>query len=215
MVIVLGLVVLFGVGQFFAFSNLNTANQNQPGQNGNNPATQVISYKPFAPSSSTPIKSGSCFAQSVAAPWNSGAWRCMVGNAISDPCFVIPGTSNLLCGTNPATNQTASQFILKPTKPLPTWVTPTGTISTTAAWLVELADGAICSPFTGTRPFTASGDVAVYSCSGSAPGELIFDDLNNANPAWTAKAGVLSTATSTFPPVMVASATIPVVTVWQ
>jgi hypothetical protein len=214
-VIVLVLVILFGVGQFFAGVNLNTSSQQT--QNGNNPqATQVVTdYVPVV-AAGTPIEKGSCFANSIAAPYRADAWRCTVGNAISDPCFAIPGaTSTLACGANPAGTDTSSTFVLQLTKPLPKPEMPSSTPSNWA-WLVELNDGTVCAPFTGTRPFTATGEVAIYSCNGALAGEnLIFGDLNNASTTWTAEVGSLSTATSTFPPMIVASATVPVFAVWQ
>jgi hypothetical protein len=233
-VIVLLLVLVFGVGQFFAGSNLNTVNQNSAqtttsstGQNtGEPPAptpTQVFVYSPSASiASSMPVESGSCFASSIAAPYRSDAWRCTVGNAISDPCFVIPQgatlstpPANLLCGANPTVINATSSFVLQLTKPLPSSTPAAGPTPSNWAWLVQLADGTVCSPFTGTRPFDASGDVAVYSCNGGPNESMIFGDLNNSLSVWTAEIGTLSTSTKTFPPVLVASATVPVASVWQ
>jgi hypothetical protein len=215
MVIVLFLVLLFGVGQFFAYSNLNTANQTA--QTGNQqPPTQVIPYVPPAPATSTPIEKGSCWTNSIAAPYRPDAWRCTVGNSISDPCFEIPNsTGTLACGADPAGTDTSSTFVLQLTKPLPPSELPTST-PTNWAWLVELGDGTVCSPFTGTRPFSATGEVATYACNGSLPGEdLIFGDLNDASATWTAEVGSLSNNTSTYPPAVAASATVPVFAVWQ
>ena len=214
MVIVLGLVVIFGVGQFFAFSNLNSANQASNGQQ----ATQVIYYVPPPMGTSTPVESGICFANSIAEPYRSDAWRCMVGNAISDPCFAIPGsTSTLACAQNPAESVDDAAFMLQLTKALPTAQTaPNTSSSATWGWLVELADGTLCSPFSGTRPFTAGGEVAEYACNGSQPGEdMIFGDLINTSSVWTAMVGSLSTGTKPFPPVIVSSTTVPVAAVWQ
>ncbi len=225
-VIVLVLVILFGVGQFFSGVNLNTTNQ--PAQNQNVPVpTQVIAYAPPLLATSTAVENGYCFANSVAAPYRTDAWRCMVGNAISDPCFTLSSASEtpanakpqLLCGINPAGLDSSSTFLLSLTKPLPKPEIPSSTPSNWA-WVVELSDGVICTPFTGTRPFSATGEVALYSCNGSLsgvrPGEdMIFGDLNNATTTWTAEVGSLSTATSTFPPAIIASATVPVFAVWQ
>lgn len=218
-VIVLVLVILFGVGQFFAYSNVSAPAPTTASSTSNPPAqtpTQVIAYMPTLSTSSTPIEKGSCFAGSVAAPYRSDAYRCTVGNAISDPCFIMPGEPGMLaCGVNPASTNTSSSFILQLTKALPSSATPSST-PPNWAWFVELKDGTICTPFTGTRPFTATGDVAVYSCNGSSVGEgLIFGDLNNSSSVWTAEVGALSTATSTFPPVMTTSSTVPVAAVWQ
>jgi hypothetical protein len=232
-VVVLLLVVLFGVGQFFAGINLNnTTNQQtdqsgQPSGSNTNPLpTQVIAYVPPAPASGTPVERGSCFADSIAAPYRADAWRCMIGNAISDPCFTMPsavqasGTPSslpqLLCGANPATADTSSTFVLQLTKKLPQSEMPSGTIPTNWAWVVQLNDGTICTPFTGTRPFSKTGEVATYSCNGAVSGEdLIFGDLNNSGDAWTAEVGSLSTSTATFPPSIAQSSTVPIFAVWQ
>ena len=207
-IIVFLMVVLFGVGQFFAGSlNVPAPSTNS----GQATPTQVIAYAPTVPASSTPVKRGSCFANSIAAPYRADAWRCTVGNAISDPCFAIAGGSNLLCGANPAIANPSSTFVLQLTKPLPNMATPSSTPSNWA-WDIQLANGTLCAPFTGTLPFTATGDIARYSCN---DGSLIFGDINNAGNIWMAEVGSLSTATSTFPPVIITSSTVPVSIVWQ
>ncbi|HVO28471.1 MAG TPA: hypothetical protein VMT81_00610 [Candidatus Paceibacterota bacterium] len=216
-IVVLLLVVLFGVGQFFAFSGPGAANN--PGNQTAEPPTEVVAYTPPLLASSTPVENGSCWTNSIAAPYRPDAWRCMVGNAISDPCFMLPGSSTTLaCGLDPAVTDESSAFVLRLTKPLPKPETPSSTPSNWA-WMVALVDGTTCTPFTGTRPFTASGDIAYYGCSGGTvpTGTLIFGELDNTSSSgiWTAELGVLSTATSTFPPAIVASATVPVATVWQ
>lgn len=229
-IIVLLLVIVFGVGQFFSYSNLNNnavnqqAGQNSSSATGNSAQSQptnVLTYLPPTPASSTPVKSGLCFAGSIAAPFRSDAYRCAVGNMLADPCFVIPGTDtsgaklpHLFCGANPAKLTATSTFVLTLTKSLPKQEVPSSTPSNWA-WLIELGDGTICAPFTGTRPFTATGEVAEYGCNNAAGGEgMILGDLNNANPTWTAEVGVFSTPTSTLP-VLLSSTTVPVATVWQ
>jgi hypothetical protein len=44
---------------------------------------------------------------------------------------------------------------------------------------------------------------------------MIFGDLNNSSSIWTAEIGTLSTSTKIFPPVLVASSSVPVASVWQ
>ena len=218
LVIVLVLVVAFGVGQFFAYSNLNTANPNVNG-NAVPPATQIVYYEPPALTISTPVVRGSCWTNSIAAPYRMDAWRCAVGNGISDPCFEMTGsTSTLYCGVNPAAPAASSSFVLKLTKPLPAPEVLPSSTPNNMVWLIELQGGTLCTPFTGTLPPVMEGSsTANYDC---APGSLgkevvIFGNLNTAESAWTANIGSLSTATSTFPPVIVSSATIPVAAVWE
>jgi len=223
MVIVLGLVLLFGVGQFFAFSNLNTANQGQNnGANGNanTPPTQVITYHPAAPLGAKTV-SGSCWTNSIAAPYRADAWRCMVGNSISDPCFALSNSSSgpqqVVCDVDPLGITASSTFVITVTKPLPPPTVPTSTHGAWG-WFVALEDGTLCAPFTGTRPFAKTGEVATFACEGPKPEEsLLFGDFNAAGPTWTAEVGSLSAATGTgaFPPAIVSSATVPVAAVWQ
>ncbi len=217
-IIVFFIVILFGVGQFFAFSNINSNTSQTPA--GETPAvaanpTQVVTFAASAPASSTPIENGTCFTNSIAAPYRSDAWRCTVGNAISDPCFQILGSKDLLCGINPAEGPYAtSTFVLHLTKALPATSTPV-TVPTNWAWAVQLADGTYCTPFTGTRPFTASGTIGYYACSSPNPGEsMIFGDLNSSSSVWMAEVGSLTMPTSTLPSVQY-SEMVPVSTVWQ
>jgi len=222
-IVVLVLVVLFGVGQFFsnpsainpAASNQTTSTSSQT--NPATPATHIIAYAATQPASSTPVESGSCWTNSIAAPFRADAWRCTVGNSISDPCFRIQNnTSSLLCNVNPTVAQATSTFLLKLTKPLPTPDVPSGVAPANWAWLVQLADGTLCTPFTGTLPITATGDAANYGC---APGPLgnnvmIFNGLSTSSSAWTAEIGTITEETSSLP-IMASSSTVPVVTVWQ
>jgi len=220
-IIVLVLVVLFGVGQFFASSNINApANQTTSTSTQTPPAvlyTQVIAYSPIQPAVSTPMESGSCWTNSIAAPFRADAWRCAVGNGISDPCFQIPGsTSTLLCGVNPTVANSTSTFVLKLTKPLSAPEVPPGTPPSNWAWLVQLADGTLCTPFTGTLPITATGDAANYGCAPGPLGKnvLIFGDLNASSSVWTAEVGTIAENSSSLP-TLASSSTMPVSIVWQ
>lgn len=211
---------MFGIGEFFAFSGTpqSTAPVVTPSVT---PATQtqVVAFSPSLPASTTPV-SGSCWTNSIAAPYRTDAWRCTIGNAIQDPCFGIASSTDLLCNANPAVPDSTSSIVLKLTSPLPSPAAIPGGVPPTWAWLVKLSDGTLCSPFTGTLPpVTLNDQTAGYSC---APGPLgnnlvIFGDLDNTNAQWTALVGDIAPSNSTSgPPVFVdASATVPVATVWQ
>lgn len=218
-IIVFFLVLLFGVGQFFARAPISGVNPSVTNAPAEAQATQVTRYTPPEPASSTPVARGSCWTNSIAAPYRADAWRCAVGNGIQDPCFEINGsTSTLLCGINPEDPASSSTFVLSLTKPLP----PPEAVSPEApsgmAWLIKLQDGTLCTPFTGTLPPVMEGEnTANYDC---APGPLgaetvIFGSLNSSTSVWTADIGSLSMATSTFPPAIVASSVVPVAAVWQ
>ncbi len=177
--------------------------------------TSVLHYTPPADVTSYATKDGSCFTNSIAAPYRVDAWRCMVGNEISDPCFQMQGSSDLLCLPDPTGVHVSSTFVLKLAKPLPKPATAQAGPDNWG-WFVKLSDGTICTPYTGTRPFSAEGDVADYSCDSSIPGEsMIFNGLNSSTTPWTAEVGSLPTSSPVYPPQLQSSTTVQVDTVWQ
>ncbi len=218
-VIVLILVIAFGIGQFFAVPVKAPGTPSGSGQSAPAaPATQVVVYEPSAWASSTPAEQGSCWTSSIAAPFRSDAWRCSVGNAISDPCFQIPGSAALLCGANPAVPSATSSFVLHLMKPLPKPEVPPGSVPADWAWLIQLADGTVCSPFTGTLPITQGGVAASYGCAPKTPGAeglLIFGDLNTSSSAWTAETGGIAPARPGELPAITNKTIMNVATVWQ
>ena len=218
-IIVFFLVLLFGVGQFFARAPIQNVNPQTPGAPIVPQATQVVHYAPPVPASSTPVVQGSCWTSSIAAPFRADAWRCAVGNGIQDPCFQIAGsTSTLLCGIEPENPASSSTFILSLVKPLPaSSANPVSPPGADWAWLVKLQDGTLCSPFEGTLPSAADGEVAIYGCAPRYKGDdrMIFGNFDTSSALWTAEVGTLSAATSTSPPPMAASSVIPVAAIWQ
>ena len=162
--------------------------------------TEVIAFKPAVPK--TPARAGNCWTSSIALP-RAGAWRCMIGNGIQDPCFetaVVSGA--VICGANPATVDPG--FLLKLTKPLP--APDLHPPATPSAWIVQLAIGqgqvpgpyampppkTYCSKFTGTMPFV-DGLAIPFSCweanveSQPKLGDTqigLLDDFKP-GPAWT------------------------------
>ncbi len=122
--------------------------------------TEVAVFQPAVPSG--PSRSGKCWTDSIAVS-RPGAWRCMVGNEIYDPCFSNSGlTSAVICDANPAKGSPG--FILKLTQPLPE---PSSRAPAhPRPWLVKLADGSTCEIQTGTIAFVAGLDIP-YGCSDS------------------------------------------------
>jgi hypothetical protein len=132
--------------------------------------TDVITYQPPVPIG--PLRDGSCWTSSIAVA-RAGAWRCMIGNAIEDPCFAAADVSDaMICGANPATSEAG--FLMRLTKPLPA----AGTAAQTASpWIVELAIGqgqvpgpyampppkTYCSRMTGTMA-VVDGMAVPFSC---------------------------------------------------
>ncbi len=75
-----------------------------------NGRTQVIVFTPTVPNA--PAREGYCWTSSIALH-RADAWRCMIGNAIEDPCFATPDVSDaVICRANPATSATPA-FLLR------------------------------------------------------------------------------------------------------
>ncbi|HHW09866.1 MAG TPA: hypothetical protein GXX29_07825 [Firmicutes bacterium] len=112
-------------------------------------ATEIRIYSP-AGFRALEIVEGRCWTGSLAAP-RQGAFRCMSGNAIYDPCFDM-GTDQVACpGGNPALNQ---GVLINLEEPLPgppdAWENPPD-LDDPVPWYVALAGGGECTVLTGTR----------------------------------------------------------------
>jgi len=119
--------------------------------------TSVVRFVPPIPSGD--VREGSCWTESIAVP-RAGAWRCTVGNAISDPCFAVPGSGQqLVCDADPALKRVG--FLLQLTKPLPH---PKRSDSKAEPWIFRLADNSICEAMTGTLS-PVNGEPARWSCA--------------------------------------------------
>ncbi len=119
--------------------------------------TSVIRFEPQVPSGDT--REGSCWTESIAVT-RPGAWRCSVGNAISDPCFTMAANHDqLVCDADPALKREG--FVLKLTKPLPK---PSSSELKVEPWVFRLADNSICEAMTGTLP-AVNGEPARWSCA--------------------------------------------------
>ena len=120
--------------------------------------TKIIRFAPKVPSGDT--QEGSCWTESIAAP-RAGAWRCSVGNAISDPCFTVAGNrQQLVCGADPALK--TDGFPLKLTQPLPK--SSPARDRKAEPWIFQLSDGSICEAMTGTLS-PVNGEPARWTCA--------------------------------------------------
>ncbi len=160
--------------------------------------THIVTFLPAAVPPRAQRVSGSCWTHSIAAPARPDAWRCTLGNRIEDPCFEIAGESDLLCGANPADPAQAHPLALALTLPLPHEPAPPGIAP--QPWLLELADGAVCRPFTGTRPPGPAGRIGTYACS---DGSTVFGPLEppQSNGIWLAEVGRVATSAAGPPQV--------------
>lgn len=151
-----------------------------PAQSG----TQVISYAPWAGAgrltsgiSAAATQSGSCFTTSSATT-AAGAYRCLVGNTLYDPCFAdaASGAGQVAC-PNPANPD--SVVVIKLTAALPAPATAAG--SPAFPWLLVLANGQHCQTITGTGS-TLGGKSEVYGC----PDGGIYGQPDRSAATWTA-----------------------------
>ena len=191
---------------------LNSNTANAPQQQSTNQATTtiVIRYTPPA-TLPTQTEQGSCWTNSIAAPYRADAWRCTVGNAIQDPCFETNTKGTLICGVDPTQGKEGFQLTL--TKPLPPSDVPQQK-PTNWAWAVALQNGTFCNPFTGTRPFI-DGQAGYYGCSGfsATSSTMLMGDLNNTTPLWTAAQATIQKNGTQWS--IAASSTAIIQTVWQ
>jgi len=129
--------------------------------------TKVINFQPSEVLPST-IMSGNCLTNSVAQPYRTDAFRCMVENSIYDPCFTTNQEGFVFCQMNPLQPES---FLIKLVKPLPV-LENLAQKQNNWAWFVKLKDGTYCSPYTGTRPFV-DDKIAYYGCISAVEGETV------------------------------------------
>jgi hypothetical protein len=155
-----------------------------PAQSGAPSGTQVISYAPWAGAgrlasgiSAAATQSGSCFTTSSATT-ASGAYRCIVGNSLYDPCFAdaASGAGQVAC-PNPANPD--SVVIIKLTAALP--APATAASSPVFPWLLVLANGQRCETITGTGA-VLGGKNEVYGCQGGG----VYGQPDRSTATWTA-----------------------------
>lgn len=138
-------------------------------------ATLIIPFLPGVPEES---RDGLCLTQSSAIP-ESFAWRCMVESddpdeiSMFDPCLIAGDGQTVVCGANPLTGDPGFQVNLIAPRPDPDEVATTDVDGEDKAWLVQLADGAICRFAPGVAS-TINGERANYTCSDSS---ILLGDL--------------------------------------
>jgi hypothetical protein len=124
------------------------------------PRTEVIIFSPLT-SANAAMEGGHCWTESIAVS-RPGAWRCMRGNSIYDPCFEVASRKNeVVCGANPVRHKKGFPLML--TQPLPSRKSRN---LVPEPWLIELADGSVCEAATGTMALIDNEPVR-YPCDTS------------------------------------------------
>ena len=173
--------------------------------------TRVTTYVPVIPAGRA--VAGACWTRSIAAPTRPDAYRCMTGNSIYDPCFVPKRSNVAVCDVDPVTN--GRGFALRLTEPLPNEPVFTGRAQ---PWLVEVADGEVCIPLTGTHE-AIDGQTILYECSESRAlrnaGSLsgLIDGSFTAGTVWRARRAVYQEASHMGKPTGTVT-TVPLAAVW-
>jgi len=135
--------------------------------------TEFVRFRPEIPDE---IRSGACMTGSnIVAAVN--AFRCSVDNVVYDPCFLAADNTTVVCGADPALG--GAGFVLQLTQPLPAVSLEGRTFP--AAWLFQLASGAICRYSEG-QSITVAGQRIQYLCSDLT--QLLGDIDTTASP-WT------------------------------
>jgi hypothetical protein len=138
--------------------------------------TEVINYLPEVPATS---QDGSCWTHSIAVSGSPFAWRCMVGNAISDPCLTAIDGETIVCGVP----DPANEFAINLTEPLPDEDVSDQPVR---PWQFELEGGATCGALTGTLP-PVEEDI-YFGCTQDL---YIIGDLQQEGATWYATTGML------------------------
>ena len=168
--------------------------------------TEIVTYAPPAPTGET--KAGACWTSSLSV-WRDSAWRCSVGNQVFDPCFTLQAGKSVVCGASPTADQPA--FTLTLTQPLPAANVPHD--NGTHAWVLKLADGAVCAYATGATT-AIEGKRLNYLCAGADPKQPtgILGDPQ-AGLIWRVQKVVIADAANG--PEVRQSALVDVVTAWR
>jgi hypothetical protein len=124
------------------------------------PATLTIVFQP-ATMRVTSTASGNCWTSSIASR-RRDAYRCMSGNTIHDPCFTLDA-ARVAC---PDMLRPSSGLRLSLTQALP----PPQNDNVRNVWMMEFANGVVCSIGTGTvisgYPFYCTGN---WVCAAPQP----------------------------------------------
>jgi len=173
------------------------------------PPTKVVHFVPAVPPSSPGVP-GDCWTTSIAAGFRADAYRCRTGNAIHDPCFVVPHAARVVCDVDP--RNAAGGQVLDLTAPLPAADGPP--TADHLAWFFALADGTTCAPLTGTRR-EIDGTMEIYACRFGVAGEAdaALGDLDATGPVWTIRLALLNKKVD--PPTIKSLIVTAVATVWQ
>ncbi len=146
-------------------------------------ATTII---PFLPGVPAETRNGVCLTRSINVP-TSFAWRCMIETdkteeAVTtfDPCLIAADGQTLVCGVDPIAGDPGFQVnLLEPLTEVNEDLPDVSSDSNIRGWLVQLADGTICTFVLGVST-SIDEKQANYTCS---DGSILVGDLQS-GPVW-------------------------------
>ena len=140
------------------------------------PAPEVRTFSPYAATGTLAVPvadqhPGSCWTGSIAVPV-AGAYRCIAGDQIYDPCFAATGQGavhSVACVSDPWSRA----HVITLTGALPK-ITPAPDLR--PFWALELANGARCVAVTGTVARVDDIDLGYVCGAGNGAGVVVDDD---------------------------------------
>jgi len=138
-------------------------------------APQVRTFSPYAATGTLEVPvadqhPGSCWTGSIAVPV-AGAYRCIAGNQIYDPCFApvsVSAVDSVACVADPW----SAAHVVTLTSALPK-ITPAP--DRRPFWALELVNGARCVAVTGTVARVDGVDLG-YVCGAANGAGIVVDD---------------------------------------
>lgn len=184
----MGVAAVFGVAAAVTVALAGCTSASSPAPAGQpssaSAATLVTKFTPYSSAGAltAPVAargSGHCWTGSIVVPV-AGAYRCLVGNDIADPCFAPPRSSTpatVACLPDPW----SGARVITLTEALP-GTRPIGNAG--RPWAVQLANGARCVASTGTVA-RVHGVSLILLCTG----ETAAGGLDTTNPTWRVQYG--------------------------
>lgn len=173
--------------------------------------TEIVIYQPHR-DGATQYKTvaGDCWGGSEVAN-RTDAYRCISGNQISDPCFVLPDERLLICGVDIATG--TGGFLLQPEKELPEGKLWPNNIQ---GWAIQfqLGSGEICGFVGGATGVNAQNQRLNYDCGSSDLSTVVYGDLV-VGTVWKANVSKIKPDASANGWKTISTKTVDIAKVWQ
>jgi Protein kinase domain len=139
---------------------------------------------------------GSCLGGSIVIA-RSDAWRCLVGNDVYDPCFMVNQTQVLCPNDGPWAN---TGILVNIPGGLPSAAAIKNQGTSGQPWAIELADGSKCLPISGASSVIANQRLN-FDCS---DGLGLYGNVQRSGSHWTIFAGAQHSGQITMRPIATA-----------